>query len=270
MNYVKQYAGKFRQSNPGLYDSIIKNADIAWEQYLSHFSFDNMTGLLMGNVQSGKTAQMFGIICRACEHGIPVFVLLTTDNVELQEQTFSRTARDLGDLFCVCGEQDRTKFEENALFHPVILVLKKNSRILSQWADILGSTGFMKGNSMMILDDEGDAASPNTKVNQNKQSAINFQLDRIRHDAMSTLYLEVTGTPQALILQSLESGWHPDFVQYFEPGRGYLGGNFFFHPANPDHVIEFTDGKNHSIRDSLIHYLVVTAQLMLSGADQCH
>ena len=42
------------------------------------------------------------------------------------------------------------------------------------------------------------------------------------------MYLQVTGTPQAVLLQTAASGWHPAFTYYFAPGVGYLGGDFFF------------------------------------------
>ena len=39
--------------------------------------------------------------------------------------------------------------------------------------------------------------------------------------------MEVTGTPQSILLQTIRSGWKPYFIYYFRPGKGYLGGNFF-------------------------------------------
>lgn len=68
---------------------------------------------------------MFGIICKAADLGFPVFVLLTTDNVVLQQQTLDRVKTDL-EGFCICGENDAALFAENSLMDPVIIVLKKN------------------------------------------------------------------------------------------------------------------------------------------------
>jgi hypothetical protein len=44
----------------------------------------------------------------------------------------------------------------------------------------------------------------------------------------SSVYLQVTATPQALFLQSLASDEKPKFIHYFDPGSKYLGGEFFF------------------------------------------
>lgn len=269
MNALEKYSEHLRESgNPGLADAVIENAHKANKLFLRDFDYaSDITVLLLGNVQSGKTAQMFGIICEASKD-FPVFLLLTTDNVTLQEQTLERVNHDLGDSFCVCGEHDNKKFEQNSLQIPTIVVLKKNQSVLKNWADVFASTGFMRGNPLFILDDEADASSLNTKVNQNKVSAINMYLQRIRKDAIACIYLQVTGTPQAVLLQTVFSNFKPAAVQYFKPGKGYLGGDFFFpQPDQQPENIEFLDESEHPLRDSVVHHLVVSAQLLLSGSD---
>ena len=52
--------------------------------------------------------------------------------------------------------------------------------------------------------------------------------------------MQVTGTPQSILLQSYASGWKPYFIYYFTPGKGYMGGNFFFGSNYQKHII-FTD-----------------------------
>ncbi|MBT8800932.1 helicase, partial [Lactobacillus delbrueckii subsp. bulgaricus] len=118
-----------------------------------------------------------------------------------------------------------------------------------------------------IIDDEADAASLNTKVNQDKVSSINKYLQDIIDTAQSSIYLQMTGTPQSLLLQSSISGWHPLFVDYFEPGNAYLGGNFFFPKDKTPDFVRFIDGEPASnlARDVVIRHLVVTAQLFLTG-----
>ena len=93
---------------------------------------------------------MFGIICKAADLGFPVFVLLTTDNVVLQQQTLDRVRADL-EGFCICGENDAALFAENNLMDPVIIVLKKNVRMLKLWANILNSTGFRREIRFLLL-----------------------------------------------------------------------------------------------------------------------
>ena len=148
---------------------------------------------------------------------------------------------------------------------PTIVVLKKNARILKLWANIFSSTGFMRGNPLFIIDDEADAASLNTLVNRNRQSSINKYLDSIRNGAASSLYLQVTGTPQAIFLQTKESGWHPLFTHYFKPGKAYLGGDFFFPKTGKPDCVTFADSLTTPERDVVIRHLLVSAQLFASG-----
>ena len=169
------------------------------------------------------------------------------------------------DGFCICGENDAALFAENSLMDPVIIVLKKNVRMLKLWANILNSTGFMKGNPLFIIDDEADAASLNTMVNRNQQSSINKYLDSIKNGASSSLYLQVTGTPQAIFLQTLASGWHPYFTYYFQPGDAYLGGDFFFPTSGKPNCISFLDNLKAPMREVVVRHLLVSAQIFISG-----
>lgn len=207
---------------------------------------------------------MFGVMCKATDLGFPVFVLLTTDNVVLQQQTLDRVKADLNG-FCICGENDARIFTDNSLLLPTIVVLKKNARILKLWANIFNSTGFMRGNPLFIIDDEADAASLNTLINRDRQSSINKYLDSIKNGASSSLYLQVTGTPQALLLQTLKSGWRPLFTYYFQPGDAYLGGDFFFPQAKQPKCITYLETLKTPTRSVVIRHLAVSAQILASG-----
>lgn len=266
MQYLKTYLKKISdRGNVKLAESISETAENVGEKHIKSFSFaSHEIGLLFGNVQSGKTGQMFGIICKAADLGFPVFVILTTDNVVLQQQTLERVKSDL-DGFCICGENDDDDFVDNSLKEPAIIVLKKNVRVLKLWANVLNSTGFMKGNPLFIIDDEADAASLNTLVNRDRQSSINKYLEVIRKGASSSLYLQVTGTPQAVILQTKISGWHPLFIYYFKPGKAYLGGDFFFPKTGKPECVTFLEEVQEPTREVVIRHLLVSAQIILSG-----
>ncbi|AYM04069.1 helicase [Levilactobacillus brevis] len=269
-NYIAGFEakGSFKQAV-----SIKKTAAEVGQKYLSKFDYtSNQIGLLLGNIQSGKTGQMFGIASEAADRGFRFFLLLETDSTLLQEQTYERAKRDLPD-FVVCSENEEQKFRNHGTA-PVMIVIKKNSRILKSWADRFKNTKMLLGNPLFILDDEADAVSLNTKVNQRtdndekKQSTINKYLKDIRNTALSSIFLQITGTPQAVFLQSKESNWQPEFTYYFEPGEGYLGGNFFFPDSTetPD-FIRFTDGKTPQevAKEAVLRHLVVSAQVLLSG-----
>lgn len=277
MCYLQNYLNRISDSgNPQLSKAIKKTTDDLIPQYVSNFTFkDHVVSLLVGDVQSGKTSHMFGLMCAAADEGFGIFILLTTDNVVLQQQTYNRAKWDLCD-FCICDENDYLDFAANNMKKPAVIVLKKNSRILKQWKNNLSSTNFCAGNPLFIVDDEADAASLNTMVNRNKQSTINKSLSEIKKTTSSSIYMQVTGTPQAILLQTLQSGWKPYFIYYFEPGEGYMGGNFFFQPDPPPCIIltDNDEGKDLLVEDefpenglktALMMHLIVSAHIFLSG-----
>lgn len=223
---------------------------------------------------------MFGLMCAAADESFTNFILLTTDNILLQQQTYKRAERDLCD-FCVCDENDYLKFVQNNLHKPAVIVLKKNTSVLKQWKNNLSSTNFCAGNPLFIVDDEADAASLNTQVNRNRQSTINKNLEAIKKTTSSSIYMQVTGTPQSILLQTRKSGWKPYFIYYFKPGKGYLGGNFFF-TADPPKQIVFTDNDEASeiinddefpengLKNALLTHLITSGHIMLSGGTVCN
>ena len=183
MRYLKSYLDTIKsRGNVSLADSIEKTANDVGSKYIAPFSYcSHDIGLLFGNVQSGKTGQMFGIMCKAADLGFSAFVLLTTDNIVLQQQTLERVQADLTG-FCVCGENDSGLFIENRLMKPAVIVLKKNARILRLWANVFASTGFMKGNPLFIVDDEADAASLNDLVNRGRKWYSEKEIHIFRKD----------------------------------------------------------------------------------------
>jgi hypothetical protein len=229
----------------------------------------------LGNVQSGKTSHLFGLISSASDEGFNIFILLTTDNTLLQQQTLFRVRNDLPD-FCICGETDEYAFSANQMKRPAIIVLKKNGNILKKWKNNLSSSHYCEGNALFIVDDEADAASLNTLVNKHKQSTINRRLTEIKETASSSIYLQVTGTPQSLLLQSHFSGWHPYFTHYFAPGEGYIGGNVLFTADKSPYVI-FTNNQEakdlmkddeiaeNGLQQALLYHLVSSADIFLNG-----
>ena len=282
MSYLQSYLDRIRsRGNLALADAINKTVQDVVPQYISNFSFtDHVVSLLVGDVQSGKTSHMFGLMCAAADESFMNFVLLTTDNILLQQQTYQRALRDLPD-FCVCDETEYLKFVQNNLRRPAVIVLKKNTSVLKQWKNNFSSTNFCAGNPLFIVDDEADAASLNTQVNKGKQSTINKNLEAIKKTTSSSVYMEVTGTPQSILLQTAKSGWKPYFIYYFRPGKGYMGGNFFFPPEPPKHIV-FTDNDEaeellnddefpeNGLKAALILHLISSGHIMLNGGAVCN
>lgn len=68
------------------------------------------TGLVMGSVQSGKTASMFGVSALALDRGVDVVVLLAGTRLSLWRQTYERLAEQLD-----AGEDDAVKANRRLL-----------------------------------------------------------------------------------------------------------------------------------------------------------
>ena len=240
-----------------------------------------LNALLLGNVQSGKTAQMLGIISRMADEGYKLFLLLTTDNVDLHRQTYNRVKESLPN-FNVLNEKEDSTLKPATLIKPTVVVLKKNSRVLSRWKNHMLSTNICRGLFLVIVDDEADAASLNTLVNKDRVSTINKRLAEIKSSSANTIYIEVTATPQAVILQTSMSGWRPKFVCYFKPGTNYLGGNYFYPRTKSLTTIYTPDNELDSLLSdddvfcpvglskSIYSFLVNCAHKKLNGQHNCN
>jgi hypothetical protein len=53
------------------------------------------TGLVMGSVQSGKTASMLGVSALAIDHGVDIVVVLAGTRLSLWRQTYERLVQQL-------------------------------------------------------------------------------------------------------------------------------------------------------------------------------
>jgi len=87
MKYLEEYISsiKFDETK----QTVREVTSELFEKHLSNFDYrSNVNGLLLGEVQSGKTGQMFGVIAAAADKDFQVFLVLTTDIRRLQNQTF--------------------------------------------------------------------------------------------------------------------------------------------------------------------------------------
>ena len=123
--------------------------------------------LLLGNVQSGKTAQVLGILSALADDGDhKVFLYLTTDSVDLQEQTVKRAEANLKNFIVLSENDDRSFMQVMKANNPILVVIKKNARVLKRWRNLFASQSSLKGYPLVIVDDEADAASLNTNTDK--------------------------------------------------------------------------------------------------------
>ncbi|MBZ5511196.1 MAG: hypothetical protein LAN70_08485 [Acidobacteriia bacterium] len=187
-------------------------------------------GLLYGLIQSGKTSILTVAAAMAVDNGFRCIVILTTDNDPLYDQTLDRVKAALRGLN-VLGKRDwrdPARFARQLRTGPFAVVCSKNGSMLHSLLNAFRDAR-ARGLSVLIIDDEADQASLNTKTSSGKGvSRINQVITDFRDYFPVNTYLQVTATPQALFLQRPDHRYRPSFSVISEPGKGYVGGDAFF------------------------------------------
>lgn len=194
-------------------------------------------GLVMGDVQSGKTANYIALCCKAADAGYRLIILLTGMLENLRRQTQARldagfvgldssrllaqqrTTREVGvgilDRRRMAGVFTSTRYDFKSelmnqlgfrladFAEPVLVVVKKNKKILENLENWLRS--FNAGNSgkidtpILLIDDEADNASINTSQDSGDPTAINERIRALLHLFTRSTYIGFTATPFANI-----------------------------------------------------------------------
>lgn len=192
---------------------------------------EETNGLVYGLVQSGKTGVLTVTGAMGADEGYRTLIILTSDNDPLYEQTLGRVQEAFPGID-VLGKND---FKDQVGFLARIkggtcaIVTTKNSSRLKTLIENFKS-GRVRGLSCLIIDDEADQASPNTRANRGDGSVspINERIAELRDFFDKNTYLQVTATPQALFLQSPGHSFRPKFTVLSHPGHEYVGGDDFF------------------------------------------
>lgn len=268
---------------PELADSVRKTVDGFMEKLSQTEPKIAQNVLLLGNVQSGKTAQVLGVLSALADDGDhKVFLYLTTDSVDLQDQTVKRAKANLKNFIVLSEADDRSFMEVMKAENPILVVIKKNTRVLRRWRNLFASQSSLKGYPLVIVDDEADAASLNTNADKHDKDAstINKLLNDIKNSCCQSLFIQLTATPQSLLLQHEASDWKPEFIHFFEAGEKYIGGNFVFSDP-PSYIVRFIDSELDDMKDesgeiaegakqALLSFLITCAEFALCDKTNCN
>ncbi len=208
------------------------------------------TGLLYGRIQSGKTVGMITLAALAIDNGFRVIVVLTSDNVKLVDQTATRFSALDGivrsSTLVTSWPADASHIRKALPEVGLVLVCAKNQSHLGSLVDFLESIDASKYPAL-IMDDEADQATLDTTINAkssgrtnapkfastiNRRTMKNDRPDEMGRSVAEVLrhfvFLQVTATPYALLLQNTDNPLRPKFTKLLEPGDGYTGGEAFF------------------------------------------
>lgn len=215
------------------------------------------TGLLYGRVQSGKTVAMIAFCAAALDNGFRVVVVLTSDYLKLVQQTSKRFAALEGPLVkdstaIESWHPDVEHIKKQIREHGLVLVCQKNQAHLATLVEFLQKVDAGDYPSL-ILDDEADQATLDTTTAARAAQRPNapqvgstIHRRTVRNDAPWELaesigerlrhhvFLQVTATPYALLLQNSDDPLRPSFTKLLEPGEGYTGGEAFFDRQHVD------------------------------------
>ncbi|MDE0671508.1 MAG: Z1 domain-containing protein [Caldilineaceae bacterium] len=246
-------------------------------------------GMVVGQIQSGKTSNYTGLICRAVDAGYRLVIVLAGMHNSLRSQTqlrldegflgfdtqrrqmttntsdgFTAAALGVGRLI---GEEHMTAAslttsEEQGDFgigkargvgirpgdYPVLLVVKKNSAILKNLREWLlnisgrGDPPRIRDFPILVIDDEADNASINTKASEDDPTKVNEAIRKLLSCFDRRAYVGYTATPYANIYinpTAEHEEFGPDlfpasFIEYLRPPTNYFGPSRLFGSENSD------------------------------------
>ena len=189
-------------------------------------------GLIIGDVQSGKTSTYIGFLCKAADAGYKVFILLTGTIESLRRQTQERveegfigidmSANKTGgqrvgvglDNKPICamsmtsrvsdftGNNDKIAVSLASNNDAVVFVIKKNTTTLqklTKWLLSLNADPVTHkiDMPMLMIDDEADNASVNTSADKEDPTKINKLIRELASIFTKSNYVGFTATPFA-------------------------------------------------------------------------
>ena len=251
------YKKRLKEEN-NFSDESIRSIGESSHKILNNLSADTsitgpVKGLVVGNVQSGKTANMAGLMALAADHQWNMFIILSGTIDSLRVQTQNRLLQDLnvpGNIRWQGLEQlsrdvpetqtaTQLHFSESSKDAHLTVCLKQYKRLegLIDWLqENPQKAAQMK---ILVIDDEADQASVNTAdINSDDRKKINSLITRLvsgknKHGKISKgfkgykamNYIGYTATPYANILNEMgeESLYPKDFIMFLEQSNEYFG-----------------------------------------------
>ncbi|WP_025293757.1 Z1 domain-containing protein [Sphingomonas sanxanigenens] len=218
--------------------------------------------VIYGEPQSGKTEMMICLTAKLLDDGHKIIVHLMNDSVDLLTQNLRRfkasalapAPRNSSELLQTANGQKPAE---------LVVFCKKNARDLEKLIERLKDMG-----KVVVIDDEADYATPNSKVNQGTKTTINDLVGQLI--GSDGFYIGVTATPARLDLNNTFKNDTEKWVS-FPPHAKYTGQDVFF-PLDkkvPYRLTYLQQGGNpQEARDALVRFLVAAAYLNVVVNDE--
>ncbi len=339
-NRYKTYLEQVKHWNPRVTGNLGRVSDEIVD-YLGDPASDapfQRRGLVLGDVQSGKTANYTAICNKAADSGYRVIIILAGMMENLRQQTQERLdaefsgrmsqylldpKQEIENVPVGVGKYGQEKqiatftsvtkdFDKNILralklsLHnvntTVLFVIKKNKSILNnliKWLksnnlDVRGAINL----PMLLIDDEADNASVNTKKEDEDPTAINDAIRRLLKLFRQASYLGITATPYANIFINPDTEtemqgddlFPRDFIYSLAPPTNYIGAENIFgeqaqfadsleeiHPQEMDAFFPFNHKKDlivddlpPSMKEAMAYFLLVNGIRDVRGDNREH
>jgi Z1 domain. len=231
---------------------------------------NNETGIVIGYVQSGKTLSFTMLTALARDNNYQIVIVIAGVSSNLVDQSTQRLANDLRLntrfdrkwtlLQNPSSRQEAETIETtlaqwadptfpNNKCRTLLITVMKNTSHLNNLVNILKGQN-LNGVPTLIIDDEGDQASLNTRarwaarqnidvenLTENQVSTIYRRINALRSVFPHHTFLQYTATPQANLFINIMDRLSPNFIKLLTPGQEYTGGKEFFR-SNPNLIVE--------------------------------
>lgn len=231
---------------------------------------NNETGIVIGYVQSGKTLSFTTLTALARDNNYQIVIVIAGISGNLLNQSTQRLSNDLrlntrfDRKWTLLQSPSRTQDAEiiettlaqwadltfpNDRCRTLLITVMKNTSSLNNLVNILQGQN-LQGVPTLIIDDEGDQASLNTRARWAARQGID--IENLTENQVSTIYrritalrtifphhtfLQYTATPQANLFINIMDRLSPNFIKLLTPGQEYTGGIEFFR-NNPNLIVE--------------------------------
>lgn len=280
--YNKHKAAYGEAGANNIRDNVIESYKIIQ----SNLDKTNRNSLLVGKVQSGKTANLELFTALAFDNGYNFLVIYGGYDNSLLNQTTTRfrgifdspeeVSYD-GNSPAIFSTDDKNNSILNiddgiiqGLFEchkPIIFISMKRPAAMRKINGLLDSID-KKPIKPFIIDDEGDQASLNTAKNKKKDASRTYEVITKMKDLLSNpIYLSVTATPHANIFLDKWSRLRPETIRLIQPADGYTGAGIY-HLTDGNNIVDIeeidgstdeTEGMPKSLKDAISCFIVASA-----------
>ncbi len=244
---------------------------------------NNETGIVIGYVQSGKTLSFTTLTALARDNSYQIVIVIAGVSTPLVNQSTQRLTDDLRlntrfdrkwTLLQNPNSIQEVETIETTLAQwadptfpqdrcrTLLITVMKNTSHLNNLANIIAGQN-LAGVPTLIIDDEGDQASLNTRarwaarqnidiesLTENQVSTIYRRINALRNIFPHHTFLQYTATPQANLFINIMDRLSPNFIKLLTPGSDYTGGIDFFR-NNPNLISEIPRNEIPNINNPL-------------------